>query len=92
MYFTAENAGRIDYFRETIEQWKNDNLVNDSEYSLLLASLIESISFVSNTAGVYGAFLKHWDPRAQKPIIFQKVESSKSNHLNIQTFNDKIED
>ena len=92
MYFTPENAGRIDYFRETIEQWKNDDLINDSEYSLLLASLIESISFVSNTAGVYGAFLKHWDPRAKKPIIFQKVESSKSNHLNIQTFNDKIED
>lgn len=92
MYFTAENAGRIDYFREIIEQWKNENLVNDSEYSLLLASLIESISFVSNTAGVYGAFLKHWDPRAKKTIIFQKVESSKSNHLGIQTFNDKIED
>jgi adenine-specific DNA-methyltransferase len=54
--------------------------------------LIESISFVSNTAGVYGAFLKHWDPRAKKPIIFQKVESNQSNPLNIQTFNDKIED
>ena len=92
MYFTPENAGRIDYFRETIEHWKNENLINDSEYSFLLASLIESISFVSNTAGVYGAFLKHWDPRAKKPIIFQKVESNQSNPLNIQTFNDKIED
>jgi len=92
MYFTPENAGRIDYFRETIEQWKNESLINDSEYSFLLASLIESISFVSNTAGVYGAFLKHWDPRAKKPIIFKKVESNQSNPLNIETFNDKIED
>lgn len=92
MYFTPENAGRIDYFRETIEQWKKENLINDSEYSFLLASLIESISFVSNTAGVYGAFLKDWDPRAKKPIIFQKVESNKSHPMNIQTFNNKIED
>lgn len=92
MYFTPENAGRIDYFRETIEQWKNEDLINDSEYSFLLASLIESISFVSNTAGVYGAFLKHWDPRAKKPIIFQKVRSKNSNHLNIQALNGKIED
>lgn len=92
MYFTPENAGRIDYFRETIEQWKKENLINDSEYSFLLASLIESISFVSNTAGVYGAFLKHWDPRAKKPIIFQKVDSNESHPMNIQTFNNKIED
>ncbi len=92
MYFSTENAGRIDYFRKTIEHWKTENLINDSEYSLLLASLIESISFVSNTAGVYGAFLKHWDPRAKKTINFQKVVSNNSEHLDIQFHNDKIED
>lgn len=92
MYFTPENAGRIDYFRQIIEQWKNQDLIDDSEYSFLLASLIESISFVSNTAGVYGAFLKHWDPRAKKSIIFQKVESNKLKPLGIQTFNGKIEE
>jgi hypothetical protein len=51
---------------------KEDSLINNKEYSYLLASLIESISFVSNTAGVYGAFLKHWDPRSKKPIILKK--------------------
>lgn len=92
MYFSSENAGRIDYFRQTIEQWKIENLISDYEYSFLLASLIESISFVSNTAGVYGAFLKHWDPRAKKPIIFQKVVAKESEHLNIEFYNQKIED
>jgi len=92
MYFSSENAGRIDYFRETIELWKNKQLINSSEYSLLLASLIESISFVSNTAGVYGAFLKHWDPRAKKTITFQKVISNNSNHLGLEILNGKIED
>lgn len=92
MYFSPENAGRIDYFRETIEQWKEKELINYSEYSFLLASLIESISYVSNTAGVYGAFLKHWDPRAKKPIKFQPVESNNTEHLGIRTLNGKIEE
>ena len=92
MYFSTENAGRIDYFRQSIEQWKTENLISDYEYSYLLASLIESISFVSNTAGVYGAFLKHWDPRAKKPIVFQKVVAKETDHLNLEFFNQKIED
>ena len=92
MYFSPENAGRIDYFRETIEQWKEKELINYSEYSFLLASLIESISYVSNTAGVYGAFLKHWDSRAKKPIKFQPVESNNTEHLGIRTLNGKIEE
>jgi len=91
MYFSSENASRIDYFRQSIDTWKTSYLINEHEYSFLLASLIESISYVSNTAGVYGAFLKHWDPRAKKPIIFKRVESKKSKYLSIEFYNDKIE-
>lgn len=91
MYFSPDNAGRIDYFRDSIEKWKHDSSINDKEYSYLLASLIESISFVSNTAGVYGAFLKHWDPRSKKPIILQRVESKNSEYFNFKCYNDKIE-
>ena len=91
MYFSPENASRIDYFRDSIEKWKQSNLINQDEYSYLLASLIESISFVSNTAGVYGAFLKHWDPRSKKPISFQRVVSKNSKPLKLKSYNDKIE-
>lgn len=91
MYFSIENAARIDYFRRTIEDWKNRVLINNIEYSFLLASLIESLSFVANTAGVYGAFLKHWDSRALKPIEFRKVDFTKSKHSDINILNDKIE-
>lgn len=91
MYFTPENAGRIDYCRDTIEKWMQKSLIDGNEYSYLLASLIESISFVSNTAGVYGAFLKHWDPRSKKPIIFQKVESYNSEYFGLECYNDKTE-
>lgn len=91
MYFSAHNAGRIDFFRETIEDWKVNNLISDDEYSYLLACLIESISSVANTAGVYGAFLKHWDPRALKPINFTTVVSTNTQVNNIEFYNSKIE-
>ena len=91
MYFTPTNAGRIDYFRAMIEEWHTDNLLSENEYAYLLASLIESVSSVSNTAGVYGAFLKDWDPRATKPIEFSKIDSKDGNHHNVSFINEKIE-
>lgn len=92
MYFNEKNAGRIDYFRQTIEQWFKDELINYNEYCYLLASLMESISLVSNTAGVYGAFLKHWDSRALKDIEFVKVLSYEKQNLKADFYNSKIED
>lgn len=91
MYFTANNAARIDYFRQTIENWKNNNLLTDDEYCYLLACLIESVSDVSNTAGVYGAYLKKWDNRALKPIVFDRVDSKNVQPKSFISFNDKIE-
>ncbi|MCW8966229.1 MAG: DNA adenine methylase [Candidatus Pacearchaeota archaeon] len=92
MYFTPENAARIDYFRTEIENWKKKNLISENEYCYLLSCLIESVSKVSNTAGVYGAFLKHWDPRAQKPIEFVKVSSKKLDRdCKFEFYNDKTE-
>lgn len=38
MYFTAENAGRIDYFRASIEKWKKEKKYRISKihHSLIL--------------------------------------------------------
>lgn len=70
MYFSKENAGRIDYFRMQIEEWKENSQISEKEYVYLLACLLESVSDVSNTAGVYGAFLKHWDKRALMSSLY----------------------
>lgn len=91
MYFTPENAARIDYFRKQIEEWHKNKLLSEAEYMLLLASLVESVSRVSNTAGVYGAFLKKWDGRALKPIEFIKPAYNACDSLNIKIYNDKTE-
>lgn len=68
MYFTVENARRIDFIRTTIERWKNENKLTESEYYYLLASLIEAVPSVSNITGTYGAYLKNWDKRAFKKL------------------------
>lgn len=91
MYFTPENAARIDYFRKQIGEWHKNKLLSEAEYMLLLASLVESVSRVSNTAGVYGAFLKKWDGRALKPIEFIKPAYNACDSLNIKIYNDKTE-
>lgn len=92
MYFSEENAGRIDYFRMQIEEWKEQGRLSEEEYVYLLACLLESVSDVSNTAGVYGAFLKHWDHRALKPIVFSRIDSAEGVAGTVESFNDKIED
>lgn len=66
MYLTTENAKRIDYIRNTIEVWKEKELIDEKEYYYLIASLIEGVPFVSNITGTYGAYLKEWDNRAYK--------------------------
>ncbi|WP_109433405.1 DNA adenine methylase [Aggregatibacter segnis] len=92
MYFTEENAGKIDFFREKIEEWYISHQINENEYSYLLASLLESVSKVANVAGVYGAFLKKWDSRALKKIEFLPVNSYEGISKKFTIFNQKVED
>jgi adenine-specific DNA-methyltransferase len=64
MYFTPENAGRIDASREMLEEWRKDKKVREDDYYLLLAAIIEGADRVANTAGVYASYMKHWQPNA----------------------------
>ena len=86
-YFTEENALRIDYIRLTIEEWKEKELISDDEYFYLLCALIEAVPFVSNTTGVYGAYLKHWDRRALKPLnlLHHKIVNPRTTHIAYNT-------
>ena len=68
MYFSDENGKRCDAIRQEIERMKRAAEINDDEYYAYLASLIEAIDKVANTASVYGAFLKQLKKSAQKPM------------------------
>ena len=65
MYFTPENAGRIDAAREELECWRQRRLVDDDIYYMLLAAIIEGADRVANTAGVYASFMKRWQPNSR---------------------------
>ncbi len=97
MYFSDENAGRIDYFRWQIQEWVDEERITNEEYMYLLSGLMESVSHVANIAGVYGAYLKTWDPRAVKPIVFMPpadtdIEGGKENNRHVEVCNGNIED
>lgn len=92
MYFTEKNAARIDYFRQQIEQWREGSLVDENEYMYLLSCLLEAVSKVSNTAGVYGAFLKHWDPRSYLDISILPLEGGCVYNTEIEHYNKRVEE
>lgn len=71
MYYSDNNGMRCDAIRQQIEDWHINNLITENEYYFLLASLLESIDKVANTASVYGAFLKSLKKTAQKDMILQ---------------------
>ncbi|MFA6334543.1 MAG: DNA adenine methylase [Bacteroidales bacterium] len=70
-YFSDENGKKVDTIRENIEEWKKENKINDNEYYFLLATLIENIDKVANTASVYGAFLKQLKKSAQQEFLMK---------------------
>lgn len=78
MYFSDENAQKIDAIRTQIEAWKAQNVINQNEYFILIATLLESTSFFANVAGVYAAFCKAWDKRALKSFALKPLTLLKS--------------
>ena len=91
MYFTTENARRIDFIRSTIEQWKSEKKLTEIEYYYLLASLIEAVPSVSNITGTYGAYLKKWDKRAYKKLELPQFAVQNNNRKN-KAYNEDVFD
>jgi len=63
LYFTDENASKIDAARQYVET------INDPKLkSMLIYFLIEALSRVGNTSGTHGAYLKRLKERALEPF------------------------
>ncbi len=90
MYFSAENASRIDFIRSKINEWFTLKKIDHDEYCYLIACLLEAISKVANVAGVYGSYLKTWDPRALKPILLKPLYLDQDSFSKNQVFNKDI--
>lgn len=68
LYFTEDNAARLDGIRAGIRHWRTVGAITDDEEVLLLADLIEAASSVANTAGTFGCFLSDWSQTALRPL------------------------
>lgn len=82
MYFSSENGKKIDAIRLQIEVWKEEKLITESEYYILISCLIETVSFYANISGVYAAFQKKWDPRAVKPLVLRTIKTINNGKQN----------
>lgn len=73
LFFKRRNGMRIDAMREQISQWQREGLINPIEMSALLAPLLYSASFVSNTSGVFKSFHQGWGGKTQTAL--ERIDS-----------------
>lgn len=78
-YFTIENAYHIQGCINWIWQCNQNKLIDESEYAVLIASLIQSMDYVANTAGTYYAYLKQFYRKAKRKFIFKFMEPVEGN-------------
>lgn len=86
MYVNDVNALRIDFARNTVEDWYKAELLSDDEYYYLVACIVEGIPFVSNTSGTYGAFHKEWERRSYKKYEVYRLDVTTNGKKN-KSFN-----
>lgn len=72
MFFTTENARRIDAARVMLEA---ATALTHDEYQFILASIIISADAVSNVPAVYGCYLKKFKSKATKPFVLMPIHT-----------------
>ncbi len=77
MYFTAENARRIDAVRLKIDEWQSSGVVDRTRAQLLIATLLEAADRVANTTGVYASFVKTFQPNARRPLELRALRTTR---------------
>jgi adenine-specific DNA-methyltransferase len=78
-YYTEANARKADAIRQSLDEWRGRDWIDDDEYYYLLASLLEAIDQVANTASVYGAYLKQFKSSARRALALKPLDLS--NHI-----------
>tara|TARA_B100000900_G_scaffold413533_1_gene437757 strand:+ start:580 stop:1836 length:1257 start_codon:yes stop_codon:yes gene_type:complete len=60
LFFMRKNGMKIDAMRELISSWICDGKITSEEFGYLMASFVYSVSYVSNTSGVFKGFHRGW--------------------------------
>lgn len=80
-YFSPENAAKIDGVRNFIQNLKENNYLEDLEYSLLVHDIIMAVNDVANIAGTYGHYLSSFNHRALESIKFKPTNFVKEGKV-----------
>ncbi len=94
-YFTDENAMKIDGGISLVYDMYGRGEVTDQQFYYCLCSVLEAADKVSNTTGLYSAYLKKFGTTAIKPIEFKSFdlkESVASNEVYMSDANDLIQE
>lgn len=78
LFFSRENASKIDAIRQVITNWKYENYLSENEECYLLAALIDAADRVANTAGTYYAYLKKFTRKSLLPLRLNALPTTTS--------------
>jgi adenine-specific DNA-methyltransferase len=90
-FFTDQNGQSIDAIRDELETWQSAGLVDELEFSYLIASLINAADHVANMSGTYGAYLKIWRSVALKKLAMRPINTFDNGQNNVVTIGDSQE-
>ena len=82
MYLREENARKIDGALEFLRESRANGTLDVEEHAVLLATLIDAADRVANISGTYGAYLKRWQPNAEKALELAVPEILLSDQAN----------
>jgi adenine-specific DNA-methyltransferase len=94
-YFTDENAMKIDGGISLVYDMYGRGELTDQQFYYCLCSVLEAADKVSNTTGLYSAYLKKFGTTAIKPIEFKSFdlkESVASNEVYMSDASDLIQE
>lgn len=80
LFFTCENAQKIDAVRTKLNNMYQSKHINYKEFIFLLASLLYSVTRYANTAGTFRAFLKKFHCRSTRQFVLSPVHTDRVQH------------
>jgi adenine-specific DNA-methyltransferase len=78
-FFTPKNGLKIEACWHQIQSWDKSGLLSHEEKAMLLASLINKMDKVANSAGTYYAYLKKWYHESILPFKFELITPTQGN-------------
>jgi len=70
MYFTPENAAKLDAVLGRLGEWEQQGLLTENERALLRHDLVLAANRVANIAGTYGHYRSSWGSASLSPLGF----------------------